>query len=130
MFSLKNLDAKPVIALRLGLGFVLIYAGASILANPESWIGYVPQWVGKIAAPETFLMAHGVFELILGVLMLTGFFLPIASLILFLDMGTILLFYGVDDVTFRDFGLLMSALALFLLSVKKKLTVVSRDGRR
>ena len=120
MFKFKNLSLKPVLALRLGLGLVLIYAGVSILANPDSWIGYVPQWVGKIAAPETFLTVHGIFELILGALIITGFFLPIASLLLFLDMGSILLFYGVDDVTFRDFGLLMSAFALFLLSLEEK----------
>jgi len=116
MFNLKNLNLKPVLALRLGLGLVLIYAGIGMFANPESWVGYVPSWLGKIIAPETFLTVHGVFELILGVLIITGFFLPFASLLLFLDMGSILLFYGVDDVTFRDFGLLMSALALFLLT--------------
>lgn len=112
---------KPVLALRLGLGLVLVYAGIGMFANPENWVGYVPQWLGKIIAPETFLVVHGVFELVLGVSIVTGFFLPIASLLLFLDMGSILLFYGVDDVTFRDFGLLMSALALFLLVQEDKI---------
>ncbi len=123
MFDVRNLKLKPVLVLRLGLGLVLIYAGIGMFANPENWAGYVPQWLGEIVAPETFLTVHGVFELILGVLIITGFFLPLASFLLFLDMGSILIFYGVDDVTFRDFGLLMSALALFLMTV-------NRDGQR
>ena len=119
MFRIRNLNFKPILALRLGLGLVLVYAGIGMFVNPVSWVGYVPQWLGEIIAPETFLAVHGVFELILGFLVIPGFFLSIASLLLFLDMGSILLFYGVDDVTFRDFGLMMSALALFLIAINR-----------
>ena len=33
----------------------------------------------------------------------------------FLDFVSIIVFYGEDDITFRDFGLTMAALALFTL---------------
>ncbi|MFH0712833.1 MAG: hypothetical protein V2A55_03215 [Candidatus Jorgensenbacteria bacterium] len=55
----------------------------------------------------------------IGLALLGSFFLPFASLIAFFDMFALLLFYGVDEVTFRDFGLLMAALGLFLLTSDK-----------
>jgi hypothetical protein len=39
-----------------------------------------------------------------------------------LDFVAILLLYGVDDLTFRDFGLALAALALFALSLKGRET--------
>ncbi len=111
---------SPVLLLRIGLGLVFIYAGAHAIADPGSWTGFVPGWLGNIMNPVTFVYIHGAFELLLGLGIVIGLFLPILSLLAFLDFLAILVFFGVDDVTFRDFGLLMSTLALFLLIRKEK----------
>ncbi|HXF44321.1 MAG TPA: DoxX family membrane protein [Candidatus Paceibacterota bacterium] len=116
MFRIGKSALNPILILRLGLGLTFVYAGASSLSNPSSWIGYVPEWTGFIAPAGTLLALHGVFELLIGLALAAGFYLPAASLVAFLDIGLILVLYGVDDVTFRDFGLLMSSLALFILS--------------
>lgn len=115
MFALRNLKLKPVLVLRIGLGLTLIYAAVGIFTNPAAWVGFVPVWL-QVLGGDLFLYGHAVFELILGLALLFGFFLPLVSFLIFLDLLAILLFYGVDDVTFRDFGLLMASLALFLLS--------------
>lgn len=111
---------SPIMLLRLGLGLVFLYAGLHALIDPLSWIGFVPQWVGRIMPPATFLTIHSIFELALGAaLLIFERALPATSLLAALDLAAILLLYGVDDATFRDFGLVMMALALFLLSQKQ-----------
>lgn len=116
MLNTKNIKLNPVLILRLGLGAVFIYAGLSSLMSPFLWVGFVPQWVGVIMPVETFLIFYGVFEVLLGVTFISGFSLRAASVLAFLSLLSIIVFFGVDEITFRDFGLLMMALALFLLS--------------
>ncbi len=111
---------SPALILRIGLGLVFIYAGAHQIADPGSWAGFVPAWLGGLISPLTFIYIHGAFELALGLGIIIGFFLPVLSLLAALDFFSILIFFGVDDVTFRDFGLLMSALALLFLTKKEK----------
>ena len=110
--------------LRLGLTIVLLYAGISMLIDSTPWIGFVPMWlVGiliKIGLPvELFLAAHAIFEIILALWILSGWHIRWAGLVLFLDMLSILIFYGIDLVTFRDIGLLGAALFLSLYSTQE-----------
>ena len=111
---------SPVLILRIGLAAVFIYAGIHMFFDPQSWIGFVPDWVDKILSREIFLYIHSGLELALGLMLLLGIFLPFVSLVSFFDIVAILLFYGIDDVTFRDFGLAMMALALFLFAKEKR----------
>ena len=111
---------SPVLLLRIGLGLVFIYAGAHQIANPGGWAGFVPAWLGDIIAPLTFIYIHGAIELALGLGIIIGFYLPALAIIASLDLFAILIFFGVDDVTFRDFGLLMASLALFFFTRKEK----------
>lgn len=110
----------PMFVLRIGLGLTLIYAGAHILSDTVTWVEFIPPWLYKLISPSLFLTIHGIEELILGVLLLAGIFLPAVSILTFLDMLSIVIFYGVDDISFRDFGLMMAALALFLLTRKRE----------
>ncbi len=117
MFKIKSL--KPALALRIGLGVVFSYAGIMSFVAPENWVGFIPPWVGKIIDPPTFLYIHAAFELILGLAFIIGLYLPLTALLAFFNMSAILLFFGVDEVTFRDFSILMSSLALFLIVTKE-----------
>ena len=119
MFRVKNFALTPVLALRLGLSLVFIYATLHMLLDPQNWLGFVPNWIGKLIDPKLFLTIHSIFELLLGLAILFGWFLEPASLIAALDLAAIIVFFGVDDITFRDFGLLMAAVALFLLATQK-----------
>lgn len=110
---------KPTLLIRIGLAAVFIYAGIHTLFNYQSWLGFAPSWIQSVLDPKIFLYLHAVFELVLGLGILAGAFLPIFSLAAFFDILAILIFYGVDEITFRDASLLMTALALFLMSSKK-----------
>ncbi len=127
----NGVKITPALALRIGLGLGFVYVAVHMLSDPQSWLGFIPNWISKLIDPRIFLSLHSGFELILGILLLIGVFPKITSLLSFFDMFAILIFYGVDSVTFRDFGLMMASLALFLLSREKtKIDPVTHpDGR-
>lgn len=106
---------SPVFLIRLGLGLVFIYAGVYKLFDPASWAGFIPHWFTRIISGDVFLPLLGVFELILGVMLILRLYLALVSLLAFSELFIILLVYGISDTTFRDFGLLMATLALFLM---------------
>lgn len=116
---LSRFDFKkwgPLI-LRLGLGLTLIYAGFAMWSDPTSWVGYVPDWVTIVSSKEHFTFATAILDLFLGVSLIAGFLLPIISFIVFSHLASILVFHGIDAVTFRDFGLAAMALVLCLESL-------------
>jgi len=56
--------------LRIGLAFVFIYAGIGAFVNPESWIGFIPSFLGEY--DSIVLSMHIVFNLLLGLWLLSG----------------------------------------------------------
>src|SRR5262245_42724523 len=105
--------------LNIGLAFVLLYAGISILIWPNDWIGYVPQWVENFGVSRNFmLMSHGIFESVLGLWILSNKKVKWAALLAALDIASIIIFAGLNYqmllTTFRDVGLIFMAIYLFL----------------
>ena len=121
-----NRNKLAFLILRLGLAATLLYAAINILIDPASWFGFVPIWLVNILTSfnfsiELFLISHAIIEAGLGLWLLTGWQVRWASLIIFLDMLSILVFHGIDLVTFRDVGLLGVALFLALYSNNLKI---------
>ena len=123
---------NPVWMLRLGLGLMYLYSGYDLIANPQHWYGFVPRWFSQattqIASIETYLRLQGAGELALGGLFL-AWFLPrsgvrMASILAAGEMALILLFVGVDPITFRDIGLLGTAVALIAVTFGQKRGIV------
>ncbi len=98
--------------LRVGVGSTLIWAAYRSILTPNDWIGFVPNWVITFLSKEVFLTAHGFFELIVGTILIAGIWPRLVSALAFLDLSSILIFYGVDDITFRDIGLALAAIVL------------------
>ncbi|MEX0689919.1 MAG: hypothetical protein WD095_00590 [Candidatus Paceibacterota bacterium] len=107
---------KPEMILRIGLGAVFVYAGISSLSSPGLWFGFIPPWIGSLIDVEIIVLAHGIIQTALGVGLLLNYLIREVSFIAFIDILLIIVFFGIDPVTFRDFGLLMMALALFIIS--------------
>ena len=102
--------------LNIGLAFVLLYAGINILLHPLDWIGYVPTWVTNFKVTREFMLqSHGIFEIILGLWLLSNWKVKWAGLIAALDIASIVLFTGTAQllVTFRDVGLVFMGIYLF-----------------
>lgn len=117
----------PEWALRLGLGLMYLYSGYDLFYNPQHWYGFVPKWFSQAvtqAAPiEAYLRFQGIAEFIIGLLFLAWFSgrwgVRIATIAATLEMALILLFVGIDPITFRDIGLLGAAMALLIISFQK-----------
>lgn len=105
---------KAKFLLRAGLAFTFAYAGLASLMDPDAWIGYVPDFVENFLSRETFLLLHGVFELLLALAILIKFKPRYTFALASLDILGILFFSGIDAVTFRDVGLFFTAFALWL----------------
>lgn len=110
--------------LRLGLGAMYLYSGYDLIVNPRHWYGFVPQWfsrgVTQIAPIDTYLTIQGVGELLVAFLFLV-WFLPrwgvkLAAVLSMFEMALILIFVGVDPITFRDVGLLGAAVSVLALT--------------
>lgn len=124
----KANGVKPEWVLRVGLGVMYIYSGLNIFSNPSAWHSFVPQWFemlwNNIGPIEIFLKIQGLGELMLGLLFLAWFSgkrgVFFASLLASLEIFLILLFVGVDLVTFRDIGVFSAALSLLIISWPEK----------
>lgn len=120
MFGRQSFQFTPTLVLRIGLGFVFIYAGLYKLLDPLSWAGFIPVWLLQAIPQGVFLAVHGVFELVTGFTILLGFKMAFFASLACVNLLAIVLFYGITDTTFRDLGLFMAALALFLLYTQGK----------
>lgn len=123
MYDLSS--KKAVWALRLGLGATYVYSGYDLFKHPGSWqwaVRGLPLFMQNIIDAigiNTYLQIQGVAELLFAAVLLL-WFLPkklakFVSVLIVLEMVGILLFVGIDTITFRDFGLVGAAAALFFL---------------
>lgn len=108
--------------LRLGCAFVNLYAGFYLVTDPARYYKFVPWWLNEIAnsvaSVDAYLRLQGAGELVIATV-LCGWFFPkwavrAAALTLAVEMSLILVFVGVDSITFRNVGLLGAAYALVL----------------
>jgi len=122
---------SPEWSLRIGFGLMYLYSGYDIAAHPTAWswaIRGLPMAVQDLIGQfgvETFLRIQGVIE-ILFALVLLAWFVPkklVRTVVFFitLEMFLILIFVGLDAVTFRDIGILGGAVALFAIVRESKI---------
>ncbi|MDP3953707.1 MAG: hypothetical protein Q8P99_02720 [bacterium] len=104
--------------LRGAVAFPMLWAGIGGLVNPANWIGFVPQFVESFVDKEVFLLAHSILLIGSAVLILTGPWRWFFALVALGNLGGILIFYGLDDITFRDVGLALVALVLSVREYK------------
>lgn len=102
--------------IRIGLAFVFLYAGIAILVDPLSWIGYLPSFfedLGLGLSRNEWLQLHGVFDIVLGVWILSGLWRFYAGVVAGVTLVLITGFSGTESlvVTFRNIGLAFMALA-------------------
>lgn len=114
---------------RIAVSLVFLWFGISQIANPESFLGYIPQWLysqepqtmmhGLMrfmqAVPNfvyTLIFLNGIFETIFGALLLMGYFTRIVAFLLALHLFGIAFSLGYNDIAVRDFGLALAALSL------------------
>ncbi len=112
---------SPFLLLRLGLAFVFVYAAYSSFLNPESWIGFFPNFIRAIVPENILLTGFSLVEIVLGVWLVSGFktfyAAAVASLLL---LGIVIFNLAIMDLIFRDIGLFFASLALLVGSYNNK----------
>ncbi len=117
----------PIWILRIGLGLMFAYSGTSLIRHPLDWQGFLPPWFGELVSRflplPTYLAFQGIGELVMAAVFLLPFMprniVRVAAMAAALEFAGILLFTGLDLITFRDIGLLGAAAALSALTVRR-----------
>ena len=100
---------------RIGVALVFLIFGIDQLIRPEAWFSYIPSGVLNYGISESsFILFNGIFDTIIGLLLLIGFFTRTASILAVLHLVGIIISMGYSDIAVRDFGLLVVALSVFL----------------
>ncbi len=105
--------------LRIGLAIVFAYAAISAFRQPEAWLSFVPTFTTKFIAAKVSLDVISIIQLVLALVLLSGKYLKYATSIAIVFLAGIIVFnLNSLVITFRDFGLIFMALALFILDTE------------
>lgn len=121
--------ALPV--MRIGLGAVILLAGAHKLVAPEVWTKYAAPWVTALWPDALFpfkiaMMLNGVFEVLFGLALIAGLYTTVTAGIVALSLlavvgdlltGAVMTGKSVD-ILIRDLGLLALATGVTLRSAQ------------
>jgi hypothetical protein len=103
-----------VTILRWGLAFVFFYAAIASVARSERWVIYVPSFITAIIAPQSFLVAFSLYELILAGFLFSGRKLFWSSLFAMVTFAAVVVVdFSMMPLVFTDIGLAFAAFALF-----------------
>lgn len=104
--------------LRLGLAAVFLWFGIDKFFHPTYWLTtWIPGWLIDFAknfevSGSNLVFLFGVFEVLVGVSALTGVFLRIFSFLSIVFLISIIIFFGINEVTVRDFAMIGGFLSL------------------
>lgn len=113
------MDNQKIVSLilRIGVAFVFVYAAIGLFVAPDNWIGYFPDFLRQTLPQQVLVLGFSVFELVLGIWILSGKFLFFSSILATAVLiGIILLNLAAFDIVFRDVAIVFSTIALSLLS--------------
>jgi uncharacterized membrane protein YphA (DoxX/SURF4 family) len=111
---MKNFEKYSSHILRYGLALVFIWFGLQQLTDPSLWEGFIPLWIADIVPTRSLVYANGVIEMIGAVMLITGFYVRWAALVLALHLFGIAARIGLNATGVRDFGLAMATLSIAL----------------
>ncbi len=105
--------------LRVGLAITFLWIGVLIFKNPEAWGGYLQPWaVGLLPITLTQAMIGTAFlDIAIGAFLLFDFLPWLAAFVGAIHILIVLTVSGITDITVRDIGLLVAAIALMIDSL-------------
>lgn len=106
------------LVLRLGLAIVFLYFGIDKFFHPNYWLNawFPPFFISLSASIHVsvnyFVYSMGVFELLVGISLISNMFVDFFTLLATISLVAILLFHGINENLIRDVGLIGGLLAL------------------
>jgi len=107
------------IILRISLSLVFLWFGINQVFAPSAWAGFVPSFLGNILPLNTIVLLNGSLEILLGLMLITGFYTGVASLILGVHLFGIALSMGFSAIAIRDYGLALATISLLFMGPDK-----------
>ena len=106
--------------LRIGIAFTFFYAATQTMLHPDDWIWFFPTFLRDLIPHQLLLTGFSLYEILLGILLLTGWqLLYSASLVAVTVLGIILFNLADPDIIFRDVAIFFTAVALATGSYQK-----------
>ena len=104
------------IFLRVGVGVVFFLFGVDKFFHVQNWIVYIPAWLPPYVPMDltTFMYLQGVIEAVLGAFLILGFWSRTSGFFCTIILFGITVTMGYNEISIRDFGLFLGALALSL----------------
>jgi len=108
--------------IRLGLAAVFLWFGIDKFLSPNYWINaWTPIWVIDFVSKfgiegVTLMYFFGVFEIVIGVSLITAVFIRFFSFLAIMFLVSIIIFTGFNEVSMRDVGLIGGFLSLLFWS--------------
>lgn len=108
------------LVLRIGLAIVFLWFGIDKFIQPQYWLdAWVPvsvqSMVGRIGImPRDFIHLNGIFEILVGLSLATGFFLRYFAIAGAVFLVAVSVTHAFSEVLIRDVGLLAGLISLVL----------------
>lgn len=113
--KLNSLIPYAPAIVRIGISLVVIWFGVQQMQNPISWLPVLPEWTQSLPISQVALIyLNAWFEIVFGLLLLVGFYTRPVALLVALHLLDITFTVGYGAIGVRDFGLAMSAMAIFV----------------
>ena len=98
--------------IRIGVALVFIWFGLEQLSSASEWVGWLPNYALSLPVSAiTLVKLNGVFETVLGLILLAGFYTRLTASLLALHMAHIISIVGYGEIGVRDFGIFMATLS-------------------
>jgi uncharacterized membrane protein YphA (DoxX/SURF4 family) len=109
---MNKYSAYAPVIVRIGMSLVFLWFGYQQLTNTDMWERVVPDFVAGIIDPHTVVLINGVFEIIAGLCLITGFWVRVVAALLTIHLFFIALSFGLSATGIRDFGLTLATLSI------------------
>ncbi|MEK6897897.1 MAG: DoxX family membrane protein [Nanoarchaeota archaeon] len=107
------------VLLRISLSLVFLWFGANQIYSPANWESFVPSFLSSMIQAKTIIFINGSFEILFGLMMLSGFYLRISAFLLSLHLMGIAISLGYNAIAIRDFGLSLATLSVSIMGSDK-----------
>ncbi|HAV11511.1 MAG TPA: hypothetical protein DCX32_03125 [Candidatus Moranbacteria bacterium] len=119
------METTPKYILKFGIGITFFVTGFLILLNPEGWALMIKPWALELlpVPAVSVMVTTAYFDMLLGIWLMIEWKSWISYALASLHLAMVLAVSGIDEVTYRDIGLLAATLALLIsgkLPAKKK----------
>lgn len=112
-----NRQKIGLLILRFSMAGLYIWFGFNQIYNTSSWENLVPDWATSLFSltASNIILANGLFEIFLGILLALGIFIGPVSILLSLHLFVIAFEFGISPTGIRDASLALATLSIFFL---------------